>query len=397
MLVILSLFLCLNTYANERIFISLGYDGPIDIWEINPDGSDAQRSFDIEDRDLNARISPDGTKVLYVHHAGTEFTLRIADLSNGHDYQLTGPNSLYGIWSPDGTQVIYHRWTGHWHGTINIIDVDGSNDRVLISPASPYTGAYPEDWQHDRISYRVAYSHSATYRVYLANSDGSNPTQLVGRTSTWSRFHPWENKIAYDVGDNLFIRDLDTQVETKIETPGGSRGSFAFSPTGSQIAYADMSSNLHVMDIDGSNNTIIFSSPAALPVWEVGDWATISTTVDVDIDVKPADGGRCLKLNGHGVIPVVIFGSDAFDVTQINLDTTIAESLSFNGLAVRVRGNKGPLCSTGYDNDDQFLDLICHFEDDPSQWVEGSNIAELTGQLLDGTSFRGLEPICVSE
>jgi hypothetical protein len=59
---------------------------------------------------------------------------------------------------------------------------------------------------------------------------------------------------------------------------------------------------------------------------------------------------------------VTLLGNDTFDVTQIAQD-----SLSFGGLEVRVRGNKGPLCQVDYSDGDEYLDLACQFEDSPDE------------------------------
>ena len=113
-------------------------------------------------------------------------------------------------------------------------------------------------------------------------------------------------------------------------------------------------------------------------------------TLTVAIDIKPGSDPNCFNANGHGVIPVAVLGSAGFDVSNIDLNT-----LSFGGLAVRVRGNKGPLCSIDYSNEDAYLDLVCHFEDDASAWDPGDGDASLTGNLIDGTSFEGADSICV--
>jgi hypothetical protein len=114
--------------------------------------------------------------------------------------------------------------------------------------------------------------------------------------------------------------------------------------------------------------------------------------VPVTIDIKPGSDPNCFNINGHGVIPVAILGSLDLDVSDIKTDDT----LSFSGLAVRVRGKKGPLCSIEYSNGDEFLDLVCHFEDDPSEWLVDSNEkAILTGELVDGTPFEGTDSICI--
>ena len=129
------------------------------------------------------------------------------------------------------------------------------------------------------------------------------------------------------------------------------------------------------------------------------DYITVEgtlTTVQVEIDIKPGSETNCFNLNGHGVIPVAILGEPDFDVYNINTDPNAANPLSFNGLNVRVRGNKGPLCSTEDVNADGYLDLVCHFEDDPAQWLEGiDENATLTGELLDGTFIEGTDSICI--
>jgi hypothetical protein len=119
------------------------------------------------------------------------------------------------------------------------------------------------------------------------------------------------------------------------------------------------------------------------------DWIVPSTNI-VAIDIKPGSDPNCFNINGHGVIPVAILGSEGFDISQIDKST-----LLFSGLEVRVRGNKGPLCSIEYSNEDTYQDLVCHFEDDSSAWSAGDSEATLTGKLIDGTPFEGTDSICV--
>ena len=122
------------------------------------------------------------------------------------------------------------------------------------------------------------------------------------------------------------------------------------------------------------------------PMSEICEWDII----EVDIDIKPGSDPNCFNIDGHGVIPVAILGSSDFDVSAIDLST-----LSFGGLDVRVRGNKRPLCSTEYTNEDEFLDLVCHFEDAPENWEPGSDTATLSGELYDGTLIEGTDSICI--
>ena len=108
------------------------------------------------------------------------------------------------------------------------------------------------------------------------------------------------------------------------------------------------------------------------------------------IDIKPGSDPNCFNANGHGVIPVAILGSDSFDVTEIAQD-----SLSFGGLEVQVRGNKGPLCQVDYSDGDEYLDLVCQFEDNSDSWSPGEGEATLTGSFNGGGDFEGTDSICI--
>ncbi len=115
-----------------------------------------------------------------------------------------------------------------------------------------------------------------------------------------------------------------------------------------------------------------------------------ATSNQVAIDIKPGSEPNCFNINGHGVIPVAVLGSETFDVT--NIDQT---SLLFGGLEVRVRGKKGPLCGLEYSDADANLDLVCHFEDDSESWSAGNESATLSGTLFDGSQFEGSGSICI--
>lgn len=140
--------------------------------------------------------------------------------------------------------------------------------------------------------------------------------------------------------------------------------------------------------------TLTFSSVNSYGFWgPVID--KVSVKQPIDIDIKPGSYPNCFNLNGHGVIPVAILGSADLDVNNVNTDIDADNPLSFNGLEVRVRGKKGPLCSIEYSNEDDYPDLVCHFEDDPSQWSEGTDNAILTGELIDGTPIEGTDSVCI--
>jgi hypothetical protein len=93
--------------------------------------------------------------------------------------------------------------------------------------------------------------------------------------------------------------------------------------------------------------------------------------LEVEIDIKPGSDPNCININGHGVIPVAILGSDVLDVSMVD--------------------------QSGLDdvNQDGYYDLVCHFEDNTSNWSPGVGEATLSGELLDDTPLEGTGSICV--
>ncbi len=126
---------------------------------------------------------------------------------------------------------------------------------------------------------------------------------------------------------------------------------------------------------------------------------TYDEPIHVGIDIKPGSFPNSINKDGNGVIPVAILGSADFDVTQID-----PASLSFEGAAVRIKGNGAPQCSVqdvsgDFTNPegapDGYPDLVCQFVDDTSIWAEGPGTATLTGSLYDGTPFEGSDSVNV--
>jgi hypothetical protein len=100
---------------------------------------------------------------------------------------------------------------------------------------------------------------------------------------------------------------------------------------------------------------------------------------------------RRFNNDGHGVIPVAILGSGTFDLTQVDASTVALE-----GLAIGARGKANKLLAHLEDvNGDGLLDLVVQIEDVDGAFTSGDGWATLTGSLLDGTSFQGMDEICI--
>ncbi len=136
------------------------------------------------------------------------------------------------------------------------------------------------------------------------------------------------------------------------------------------------------MDTD---NQIIFGQVNSLSTFIV-----VEPVMHVEISVRQGGHPASFKKNGHGVIPVVIFGGADVDAAQID-----PASLRLPHLTVKIRRNGKPQsCLEDVDRDGH-VDLVCHFISNSPWWRQGVMTAALTGNLFDGTLIEGSDEIRV--
>ncbi len=113
-----------------------------------------------------------------------------------------------------------------------------------------------------------------------------------------------------------------------------------------------------------------------------------SLAIGVMMDIKPGNEFNPVNFGSQGVLPVAIYGTADFDVTQIDLETLMLE-----GMGLRERGNSGKLGTYGDINGDSIDDLMLHF-DMRDLDIEGlDNKFTLNGKLLDGVHLLGSDTV----
>jgi hypothetical protein len=115
-------------------------------------------------------------------------------------------------------------------------------------------------------------------------------------------------------------------------------------------------------------------------------WFPVPPSIDVDIDIKPNSDRNSIRPSSKGPTPVAVFGSDTFDVAEIDVTT-----LAFGPAGAPPKEKPGPRV---VDVDrDGFDDLLLRFRTHDAGIAVGETMACLTGETFDGMLFAGCDSI----
>jgi hypothetical protein len=186
----------------------------------------------------------------------------------------------------------------------------------------------------------------------------------------------------------MFAEDLDGDLLTFSATslPAGLSIDPATGSIGGSIAAGAASASYHVV--------VTVTDPGGFAANTAFNWTVSPGTVQplvIAIDVKPGETPNCINNDGHGVIPVAIWGGASFDTSQIDLYT-----ITLEGQGVRIPGKNGNIQAHFEDaNGDGFIDLIVQIQDVAGSLPEGEAMVTLTARLFDGRTVVGSDSLCI--
>jgi Tol biopolymer transport system component len=324
----------------KHVVMTASYGGSQEIARINADLT-GYVVLDSRAPSLNPTYNHAGDRIVYdySHWSTSELWTSDGD-GNGKTLLLSDPPPAGSevkhqfTWTPDDQHIIFARYPNAGSlvpATIETIDPDGQNHRVLSTPGNNI----------------LNYSS-----VFPLSIPGTGSSDNFGRNQNWTA----------DGQRMVFMSDRDGNWEIYTMNADG---------TG-QTRLTDNT----VPDF----NPLMYHAPA------------LPETRTVVIDIKPCDYPNAINLGSEGVVPVAILSSETFDATQVDADTV---TLAGAGVAVRGKGNKLMAHQEDVNSDgltDLVLQVETQ-NLDPNQLQDGR--ANLSGSTLQGAKFAGSDEIVI--
>ena len=215
-----------------------------------------------------ARLSPDGTKMLYIHvqEEKPHYSIRVMDLTSGKSLALVEGisygNSIIFEWSPDAKKVVYR----NQKKGLSVIDSNGGTPEVLWSSPNKDTVIYPLDWSFDNrhILAAIINQAEATSRlVVMPAKRGELHTIVSGEVKELEEFARFSPNGKYIVGfktiegnSDIYIWPVEGGKEIRVTDHPAKDQSPFWSPNGKYIVFVSdraKTNDLWAIPMDGPN------------------------------------------------------------------------------------------------------------------------------------------------
>ncbi len=277
-----------------KIVFASDITGNLDIYLMNPDGSEVTQLTQHLSRDYAPVFSPTGEHILFVSHRDgqRDVFLMDADGQNVKRVFRSAADRSAPAWSPDGKGIVYFRYHDE---AIYIADIDGKNEKPLAI-AGEFGGQPAWSPEGERIVFSFAAANFAQqeregYPLIFISPEGQNRRKvslgdLRHKYPSWSPDAEW---IAFsdapwlldrvDMATIHIMRPDGTQRKRIVSRAGGYARHPLWSPDGTELLYekkVDEQRHLFRVDItrrstkqlthQGVNSLGSWFDPRALPV-----------------------------------------------------------------------------------------------------------------------------------
>lgn len=242
----------------------------------------------------------------------------------------TPGSDYYPVWSPNGQTLAFIRFdaTQVQDGILHLLPA-GSNTPTQVDPGNLYGHLL---WLPDNRTIVASRNVSGAYEVYLVDTVTGQPTEIARGASEYPLLSPDAKKLllllntgpACDgkgctVPNDIFVYDIATRQKIQLTGDSAPKGGASWSPDGSQIAYLLVNETGSLVEIIGSDGTLI-GSRQEIPWWKNG-WqrspdgtmfayvANWNTPAEAGVFIRPSAGGdprQVASIQQLGEIPYTI-------------------------------------------------------------------------------------------
>ena len=276
--------------SEGKIAFGTTRDGNLEIYTMNPDGSNQVNLTNNEAWDYDPNFSPDGTQIIfgtnrdYIQGSSIILELYVMNADGSSVTRIT--NNLvpeYGpAWSRDGTRIAF---ASNLYGDFDIFTMnpDGSGwYRLNYNSTQDMSPTWSADGS--RIAFETNRgAQGGTTEIYSMASGGVNEVQLTenGIADINPAWSPDGSKIAFSTvvgagvpGSNteIFVMNVDGSNKINLSNNPADDANPSWSPDGARIVFQsgrDGNKEIYVMNADGTNQTRLTNDASSddYPVW----------------------------------------------------------------------------------------------------------------------------------
>ena len=248
-----------NPGAPGRIAFAREAIGEIQIWTVNPDGTDATQLTSDGWYNAQPSWSPDGSRLVFVSNRGPGPRIWVMDADGSDQVPLTDDvmSPVGPVWSPDGTKIAFAHYSENNYD-IWVMDPDGTNQVNLTQ--DPAEDLWPS-WRPGTSTLAFQSNRDGNSEIYTIGSNGSGLANLTSSPTTGEYGPDWSpdgTRLLFNVGSDITVLNADGSGRATITTTH-EESYPTWSPDGTRIAFSSRrnlnNSELYVMNANGSSQT----------------------------------------------------------------------------------------------------------------------------------------------
>ena len=284
--------------SDGRIAFASDRDGNLEIYVMNPDGSNLTRLTYNAAEDNWPSFSADGTRIVFISLRDDPFHAEIyvinADGTNETRLTTTSTGEDTPAFSPDGTKIIFTSVSSLGSGDVFIMNADGTGRTNLTNDANnDYEPVFRPDGSQIVFS---KITDPFDQRIWVMNADGTNQTLLSPHSLLFGpSCSPDGTKIAVSVGGSSSgIGVMNADGTGFVQLTFGLDHSPSFSPDSTRIAFVSTdptsppeNREIHIISVDGTSRVNLTNNPAR------DDFPSWGPVADSDHDGIPDADDNC--------------------------------------------------------------------------------------------------------